>query len=1830
MSTMPQLRKNIKFFAGGKNTPLVKLAPIVSDGEEVIAVLAMPVGSEFNTCLQLERDLYPTLPLTSGDIPKDKRFKQRNIMYDRIDITQALRIEFVTENDVFIIDKDTRYEQPINVVTFIQVLNEKYGYDMTEDDITITYNDSNNYTITAKPNSLVFFGQASVDFGTEGEVPPIKIPSHDAVWDNAVVSRTTPLVVNGINVDPTSLAVQYNAGIAVVQFDTPDMAWSIWTGALEGEATLTATTNNATVSVANVNETPKVTGNKLFAKYVPFTPNESVPDFTDPIQVADFKQTLFLTFPYLPTLDKLVNVWVDNVKVKMSDLASVNGVSGLKLTMNADGESVINHDGKNDVRLMMRVNVPTLPALVRSNSRFIYGIQRAGNNLPLDPTGREIYKLTFPAEVIIEPKPSRMVPTIANNSNDYIGLLNKVGGGLILPYQAYISTGVRVSTPQENYLLSATIESESMEARFPTFYHISKEDWEVISSQNTNTVLGTYQPNKAVDEFEQITVGYLQASSVETAAGDGRLVCILVDLPNFNKGELKLNFQPGGVLYLNTDTPLEWALIYNRASIITPVSLDKDSLRIMTDGVMTPSEFELMWTRQDETLRYISQLNRQWLINYEFKPWNAPGTATNAIDGDGLYILQMMQIPALALTEISTIALTNPNAVIIKITDTGGLNGQNLTALQIHTQAVVNDQTGNGVILVKHSKRAPTSVQWVFKCDYDGIDPIYRETDTIVNITDSIIDNPVVNFNAIIQECVSKDQYDDYVIKATEALAGPYYSWDKHKLDFNFDDTFGTFTRYGAETPIQRTVGRLIIGPEYRNWLATGDFSQFPDKNPVIIQFTNASNTATYSILADYLKIHANDPQGIPIPLSLFEDTTQPTNWIWTFTWFGKDNPPRPAPSPLPNLKDGSIVTSMTFTTLPFQVETSLFNFTSNFTAQQSQLLRTNLNAAGKDIPMVDAVVKSYYASIQADTPQPPAGNNSQTFTTEWADDSTKHYVMQVIEIDPVILNKFINGTFPGTSGDQVVFTLNRAGNAPALGAKADLKLTVNDIRQRAVVTESQGLIPVLSEIDRVQPFGNPNQGTQQWVGDFTAINHDLVVYQSRTINLRTKVMLSSQTAPVANLKGIKGVEYPVNILTLAVTQWPARSFLAPADLDIVANNNFGTWNVTFLNKGKSGYEVLELSTDAMRLIETAGVLAPTVEIFHLWVKTIDNNEFRQNYTAAQLKAKLGTGNLLVIPMDALVRKGDYDYDISITLNSDVTTVSSPGIVINNKTTVKDNTPPDVTVNASWAVPASNEELATWCALINVPAITLAQYNFTATQYDYVRNVSVEEGFLDYVACIRIEKAVRDRLIENRYPGTTKVGHWNGNDLLASDLIDGFVDENGDSILPIKVKVAVNVDIPHQLSFSISGIADYNKSFTGSDKAIVLASDVIVTKIQNNFDQLLTNLTTALNPVAEQLVSPTTLGATITETTSNIGNVLNDVSRDYIGRKWVIPVGVSKEQIDLLGVGTWIVIRVLNSSAEITVNTTELKQYASEGWTFKDVDEKEYLIYPILFTLEDKNNVVKNPFKLTAGMKVDKFTPWFNNYLRDVTFDYSIKQAEVTAIEVFLPDVSVFNQLAIQKPSMNTDYINPIDFNRQDVINGIDTSIDNLAVQPDVGKFVPMVMRYLTKQLKQAETGINIGNIKTTNYSYDKERDEWVADPNGPVTLELTKPDLETNLVIGEYTYKLLESKYEDLAEHFVTFEVTLDFDGPNSDWLVGQDSYGAILHPAYNVNCVGALEFAGVLDINNVAGSVAVSEEGLKYRITNENDFLTAMRSIFGSNVIELTEYVADPELDD
>lgn len=1825
MTTMPEIRKNIKFFANGKNKPLVKLATMVMDTEEVLAVLINPQPSEFNTCLQVRRDLHPTLPTDSYAVPYDKRYYQRNIMYDRIDISEALSIEFGTKpNGAFEIDPDSFYEDPVPLQDFIDVLNKKYGYDMTNDDITITYTSNNNYTITAKPNSLQYFGQASVDLGTDDEVPPpIKVPSHDSVWDLGVIDLDKPALINGNNVDLKNLQAMYNAGIAVVQYKTPDMAWLLWTGGLAGEGTIIAANDNARVSNVNVNETLTAIGRNLFAKYVPFVPSTNIPVYANPITAVDFKKTMQFMFPHAETLDKVVGIWIDDRPVKVSDLLKPAGMYGFKMTMDTLGDSVLTHDGIADARVSIRVAVPTLPALARVNSRFIYGIQRNGNNIPLDETGREIYHIRFPAKEIILPDPSEITPIIPGNQEDYIAALDKVASGLVLNYTDYMKAKPSLQTVSGKRQLTATVESETNENRFPAFYFIKDKDWLVIQSQPTNTVLGSYVANTVPVSTMPITVGLLQANTVPVL--NGRLLCIVNNIPAHHDANFRLNYLPGGDTYVETTTQLRLDIAYNKASLIIPRDLDKEILFDIVAGAMSETDFEDMWLRQNDVRRFVNQVGEKWYASYEFSPYNRPEVLVESLDDNGLYILQLMSIPGTGMTQIQGIAARDPQAIILRLTDSGGVNTRNMTALDIIQQAVIQPVTGDGYLCFKHSKRSgATQVKWVFKTDYDEKDFTYRETTTEFTITDSIIDNPVVPFNVSYQECSNQDQYTIFTGVVGAEWPSDFYTWKDHNLNIASNSGTGIFTRYGETTRAAFSVGRLLLSTEHLNWFRTGDYNQFPDTDPVVVKIKCAEVDASYELKASYLQAHVNQSGGIPIPLPKFDDQNRILTWTLEFNWFGFTNPPRPAPSPLPNLTNGTISSRITHLTKPIQKLPSLFEFTERFSTQEMVVMRNNLISAGKPIEAIESIVTRYDVVKLSDQPtnegEITIGRIEQDWYTNWGTTRGNHLAVQVIAIDLDILNAFKNGTFTEQELDSVVFTYTPTGQVEV---GVDTTITIRQIRDRGIISTAEGLIPVVGQISYVESFANPNQETQNWKANFAILDNAGDMYEERIIKLITKVFIDGGTAATLTLSGPKDAVDNIELDRLAKAQWPGKNLILTENQDLTSNNNFGLWNVVFLNKGKTGFEVLEFSTEAIRLLNTAKLLSPTQKIFSVSVRAnINNYNQSYSYTANEVLLLLNEGNRYTIPLEAFVVRGNYEYTIGVSLSYSGSTSKVPNSTISNTTSVKDGTPPDVTVDARWTTPTSDIELAQWCGIVGLSPITMEQYGMSVTQYHYTHRVVVEQSNVEYVAAIKVEKSVRERLIENQYAPDTIVGLLDGTELLVSNFTEGVLDENGDNIILIRAPISTATDNAWALSFSISGIADYNHLFTGRDVPVVVVSDVIVTKIQNDMTQVLANLRAALNPIADVLVTKNDVDTTITETASAVTNIVNNVSRDNIGKTWVIPVGILKDQVDILQPGSWMVVKTVGSGLNVTVNTDQLKQYASEGWTYTDVEGKEYYIYPILFTFEDRAEVVKLPFDLTAGASIGRWVPWFTNYVRKVNFEYAIRQVQVSDVKVVIPDMTLYAKLVAVGAGSGFEFISPDMFRLDGSIEGTDVKVNDLILNKDNGKLFPLFVRFKANQIDALTTTDVVASFTGTRYRRDEDGN--FVGVITPAT-ELTIAKIKASPKIDGYYYFTTGYALESVQDFYVTVSAIADFDGVATDWLSGSDAFGVGGVPAYTVDCTGAINHAGTMTFDGMGGSVVVSSNDVLVRITDDEQFLETLRQSFGLEVTEVKLWSED-----
>lgn len=63
-------------------------------------------------------------------------------------------------------------------------------------------------------------------------------------------------------------------------------------------------------------------------------------------------------------------------------------------------------------------------------------------------------------------------------------------------------------------------------------------------------------------------------------------------------------------------------------------------------------------------------------------------------------------------------------------------------------------------------------------------------------------------------------------------------------------------------------------------------------------------------------------------------------------------------------------------------------------------------------------------------------------------------------------------------------------------------------------------------------------------------------------------------------------------------------------------------------------------------------------------------------------------------------------------------------------------------------------------------------------------------------------------------------------------------------------------------------------------------------------------------------------------------------------------------------------------------------------------------------------------------------------------------------------------------------------------------------------------------------------------------------------------------------------------------------------------------LKPDYNVDCTGALNFAGELEVNVVGGTKLFDAEGNKTLVNTNEELITSLVGTFGLQAVELTLY--------
>lgn len=631
MENLPQLRKNIKFFAGGKNQPLVDLSSMVFDGEKVVSVEAIESPKENNTLLKLVRDMYPMAGVENPfNVTNDDRFKYRSIAYNRMSVEEALRLAFNrSEAGNFVIEASLPH--PISDEDVIKLLNNSYGFDMSEDDITVTHTGSNRYTLTAKPNSLCFYGSAGTEIGQEGTDPEPDIPSHDALIVTAgeeVLNASAawvlgnPITVNGNAVAHDDMIAMDAAGLINFQYapiESPTAAnWTILTATVETnvKGTLTAVGNVA--SEHNINETIKITGVNAEFKLVPFVrettkpvDSEVYPEFVGGVEF-DFMANLAAIY------DKMFAIWVDNTPTRLVDIA--NGtVPGLILLNGPNGVARITSTDNAPHNIVMQGHIATLPALLDDYWRILEPRtvgEVAAPVQPLDARNRELYFIRVMPEVQPQPEDSTVTPVIIQTQPEFVAIMDKLGISVtLLPWNTYRGQVYSITSEGHTHNFGAHLDTLTFPNLFPFTYFIDSDAWAKITAQASEAYLGSLviTPVEGVVTTVDITPAYLQARAVNTTGGV--LIGLRLDLPANAEMLFNLDWDLLGNDYAATVTTINVKIDHTKPSLIAPAHMSEALLR-----QLYPMEQEEWYETQLSIERVIVPNNGKYAVEFKMPP----------------------------------------------------------------------------------------------------------------------------------------------------------------------------------------------------------------------------------------------------------------------------------------------------------------------------------------------------------------------------------------------------------------------------------------------------------------------------------------------------------------------------------------------------------------------------------------------------------------------------------------------------------------------------------------------------------------------------------------------------------------------------------------------------------------------------------------------------------------------------------------------------------------------------------------------------------------------------------------------------------------------------------------------------------------------------------------------------------------------------------------------------------------------------------------------------------------------------------------------------------
>lgn len=1722
MSLLPQLRKNVKFFANGKNAPLVELSTMVQDGEEVVSVEAVANPKERNTLLVLVRDNYPTYKDNPPNVSDSERYTHRNIMYNRMSLNAAFRLAFEDVDGAFKIDAEIEYEHPLSTVDFIKVINNKYGYDVTEDDITVTSTGSNAYTVAAKPYSLCFFGIVSVSVGKKPDNNNDKTPSHDALWNNTSVDLTTAALVNNQPVILSNAQAVFNAGLAYKQWSDPSTAWFINLSPVD--TVITVTTNEmANISEYNINETLSSVGLKATAKLSSFTVDLTPPPFENPVKVVDQSISFNLAFNHPATIDKLLTIWVDNVIYPFTDLVAGRHPDLIILNQ-GDVYSIVQADKKAH-QVSIRTAVPTLPSLINRNLRVVSGITNDGLQIPFDETGRELYSIEFPEVIEIVVNDSVMTPVVVTDASIFTTALSKVNPSLGLTYSQYQEANPTLifNQVEARWYFTANTQTETYPNKFPTFYLISDEDWEVIATQPANTLIGYVNRTNGVSRVDDLTVGTLAANSIGTP--DGRLLVFLNDLAIHHNATISVDYDVSGPFYRSTNLMVRLDVNYSKASLIAPVALDTTILRKFYDS-LTQTQFDSLVALQQSTTRTITETDGVYSVEFKFSP---------IASGANTQLLQLIKVPKVGFDLISNLAVVSPNTVVIKRDVAGTVT--NVTARNFIQNSQV-DADGNAYLLFIHDKTKPATQKLIYNVDFDGTEAAYRESATTINLNNVVIDLPLIPFNVELDEYQNETDYN----KATSLIiGGPYLGWDDKTVLIsipqpNTHDQLGSFTRFGLND--YATVARVTLPSALVTWLNTNTLLT---ANDVICKYTDGTTeqSVTLKQIKDTLIDNSFGIKLLPV------NGKETVKYTFEFKWYGFNKDPRPPLTTYPNFENGTCTLELELNVIEPINNVAGFEFVTTTDEIYSSLLGL------MNVPVNDFAAPGKLTRSVTDTQEISTGVYGQNLIYRYNFTSPSTKVLKVIRFDKNFYDRLMN-----VSNKETVVFSNGVDN-----------ITIAYLQSYAVVNTETVFVPVEHVIEQPDLLSSAEKGSETWVSDYSSINTRDEKFISLT-NIATLFVYDDTIIPTEFDVVAPNTDFDWVEWLIANQGGDVSSYLNIQRMFMSVNSSglFGQWTYNRKDYGKNGYIGIKFKGIYGQIIKNIPV-SDTSTIVSVTVKGKQNGQLDLNYlhefNREQMIQMCDLENVgidedfyVLIPLPAL--QGVPSYEMVTKVDIDGTSVKFDPTTKTTLITITDNTPDDVDVTIKGETTATQSVLDTWKQTSGINnTLTTSLYNVVSVDdTNLTREVDPKAATLEVPFAISLSDNLLKYLNDEALADSVVIGKWNGVDLKVADIKNGY-NSNGKIYLFTKHTPDTSVtEHKQRLVLDYVGVAKKDVTVTLIETPIIASTKLAVKRVIESWESVIANLTKEFNPVVDQLIPYDLIDLVVNDDTDQISITLNNIPHDYVGKAFVIPVALEKDQLDVSKPTTSNVARIsINGATATNVRVSDYVLRGSEGW-YWDNDGKTYFIHPVTITISESLTVREVNVTVNANVGGDDAGDYFIPALRNVKLSYTTLPAVVTFADIVFAD-NLLLESVLPVGMTRNDYLSDSVVYENSKIGNIDIKKTDLIWETNKNKLIPLFMIADKSQFNKLSELPNthvVGSLLSIYYTYNQGAGRY--DELDRETRVLTKQDFLANRELDGKLYVALNKVYNGTTAS-VTHSLTLDFDDIGGNWLPTTKSTG-------------------------------------------------------------------------